>query len=137
MKKFMSILFAGVAVIALSGCGGGGSSDSEIYSVDILDLRTGYIVTGINDINDVVELVFCGNNYDEYINYSSTTTDFGTFVVDDKYIDFSSSLFNNYYIDTTPTDYNLLVGDIYDIYITNNDYIDSLEITSIELIDCI
>jgi len=129
MKKLIMLILSGVSAIVLSGCGGG-SSDTGITSVDILDLYRGYVVTGFNDNNDIVELEFCGNLYDEYINYTHNFS--GTYEVNDVYLDFSSGD----YIDTYPTDYNLVVGDIYTLYNSIDHYLDSLEVTSIELINC-
>jgi len=137
VKKFTGLLVVGVSTLVLSGCGGGGgSSETTIYNVDILNLNLGYLLTGLNENSDIVEIEFCGNIYDEYINYVHNIN--GAFEVNDVYVDFDyiGDTQYDYYIDTTPTEYNFVVGDIYDIYDAQSDLVDSLEITSIERIDC-
>ena len=129
------LILSGVSAVILSGCGGG-SSDSGIVSVDILELDRGYIVTGFNDNSDIVEIEFCGNVYDEYVNYTHLIN--GIFEVNDVFVDFDYIGDNqyDYYIDTTPTEYNLVVGEIYNIYDDFDELIDTLDITNIELIEC-
>ena len=49
MKKLMSLLFAGVAIVAMSGCSST-VKDSHIEEVDINVLNEGYLVTGVDGV---------------------------------------------------------------------------------------
>ena len=71
MKKLMSVAFAGVALIALNGCGGGSDSSPTIGpatfdSVDVLDLTDGFIIDGYNQGGEDMTLEFCNGDYDYY-----------------------------------------------------------------------
>ena len=75
-KKLMSILVSGVALVALSGCGGGGSDGSAdnggsnlpqtFGSVDVVYLQDGFIIDGRNRAGEDVTLEYCRDSYDYY-----------------------------------------------------------------------
>ena len=76
MKKLVSVLVSGVAVVALSGCGGG-TDDSigddgganfpqSFNSIDVIYLQDGFIIDGHNRAGENVTLQFCRERYDYY-----------------------------------------------------------------------
>ena len=87
----MSLVFAGVAVFALSGCGGGSDdnnngSDPTYEDVYLTELNEGYSIKGYSDQNEDVELIYCNN---EYTYYRDNDTFTGTFFIDDDEVEMS------------------------------------------------
>jgi hypothetical protein len=76
MKKIVGFMIAGVAVVALSGCGPTNAADTTYDNVDISQLRNGYLITGDDNNNKNIELAYCGNTYELY---HEKTTFSGTF----------------------------------------------------------
>ena len=63
--------FAGVALVALNGCGGGSGDTTatgpeSFDRVDVLDLTDGFIIDGYNQAGEDVTLEFCNGEYDYY-----------------------------------------------------------------------
>lgn len=102
MKKFISLLFAVVTVVGLSGCGSsssgssssGGSIDNgenidngNTYSdVYLTELNQGYSISGYNSSNENVEIIYCNN---EYTYYRDSESFVGTFYIDDDQVEMS------------------------------------------------
>ena len=67
MKKFMSLVFAGVAVFTLSACGGGDDDSTSVpktyKGVEIKFLNDGFIIDGHNEADDFVTLEYCNGDY--------------------------------------------------------------------------
>ena len=74
MKKLMGLFLSGVAVVALSGCGGGsddsgdggGSGPNTYAEVHVLDLDDGYIIDGHNLAGQEVTFEYCNGKYEYY-----------------------------------------------------------------------
>lgn len=75
MKKLVSVLTLGVAMVALNGCGAGtdGSTDNSggnfpqsFSSVDVSYLQDGFIIDGHNAAGENVTLEYCHNGYHYY-----------------------------------------------------------------------
>jgi len=115
MKKLIGLFISGVAVLALSGCGGGGGDD-EILSVDVLDLKKGYQINGYNDDKQDVTLKYCNNTYtyftDEY-KYYGTFSIGDTVTEEDARINMFDDDDGSYRVDTE--DGYLRVDEKYDI----------------------
>lgn len=135
MQKLMNLFLSGVAVVALSGCGGSSTSDGEddngggnsYVDVHILDLEQGYAISGYNDVSDNVTLEYC---YDEYKYYRGSEYFYGTFNIVDTEIQMYDSDGGSYIIDT-PNEL-LEVDENYYIWDISSD----ITVESIDLIDC-
>lgn len=139
MKKLMNLFISGVAVIALSGCGGGSDDGdinppSAITEIDILKLNEGYQINGFNYADEEVTLEYCGNEYDYY---RADDEEFhGTFNIGDigSDTDVRINMFDDdggtYVIDTD--DGHLYIDEIYDIDFVN----DEIDVESIVEISC-
>ncbi len=76
MKKLVTVLFSGIVVIALSGCGGGtgGNAGDEgganfpqsFDRIDVIYLEEGFIIDGYNGAGETVTLEYCRDRYDYY-----------------------------------------------------------------------
>jgi len=125
MKKLMSMAFAGVALIALNGCGGGGGDDTtpigpeSFDSVDVLDLDDGYIIDGVNQAGEDVTLEFCHGEYDYYSG--ANIHGFGDFNINGDRVNMFDDDGGSYRIDT----FNNLfeVGEEYTIDFQNDEII--------------
>jgi predicted small secreted protein len=76
MKKIIGFVLAGMAMVALSGCNtipGQNPDITTLSSVDIKNLKNGYIIKGYDDIHGRnVEFDFCGRYYDYYRDGAAT-----------------------------------------------------------------
>jgi len=83
MRKVLGFVFAGFAVLALSGCNPVTGTTGNTYSkVDILKLKEGYHIQGYDDTNEkYMDFYFCGKNY-QY--YKGETEYQGTFNIKDS-----------------------------------------------------
>jgi hypothetical protein len=120
MKKLTSLIFASVAIFALSGCGDSGSGGNDnnsggngghpdngggggnIYNdVYLTDLEQGYSIRGYNTDNETIELVYCGVNYD----YSRDSEFFrGTFFIDYDEVEMSDNNGGSYVLNVDTYD---------------------------------
>jgi len=76
MKKLIDVLFLGIAVVALNGCGGGASDNTgdtgganipqSFSSVDVIYLQDGFIIDGRNRAGEAVTFEYCRDSYDYY-----------------------------------------------------------------------
>ena len=68
MKKIIGLAIGVVAMVAVSGCSGTGTSvggtPTIVQKVDVEDLGQGYIVDGYDRNNNDVSLYFCDNRFD-------------------------------------------------------------------------
>ena len=79
MKKIVSFVIAGVAMIGLSGCNLTNLDGGKTYTqVNIQDLTDGYLINGDDGSYKTIELSYCGNTYELY---HEGTTFTGTFNV--------------------------------------------------------
>ena len=129
MKKLMSMAFAGVALVALNGCGSSGGDDNApvepigpitFGAVDVLDLPQGYIIDGYNEAGEDVTLEFCNDDYDYYSGPDHWYGEF--FIIDDRInmLD-ETPTGGSYRIDTD--NYKLEVGEKYYIDFQNDEII--------------
>jgi len=113
MKKLTSLIFTGVALFALNGCGsdggsdgggnpdnGGGNTYNDVY---LSELGEGYSIRGYNTNNESVELIYCGVNYD----YSRDGEWFsGTFFIDYDEVEMSDNNGGSYVLNVDTYDNN-------------------------------
>ena len=128
MKKVLSVIVGGVAVMALNGCGGGESpsgdndpdSPQTFQGIDIIDLDQGYIIDGHNDAGEDVTLEYCKGNYDYY---SGPNHWYGHFSIKDDRINMfdDTPTGGSYRIDTINN--YLEVGQWYSIDFQNDEII--------------
>ena len=98
MKKFKGLLLAGVAIFALSGCGGSSNTDTSgsgntYDDVYIDELEEGYSIKGYSDRDEEVEFIYCNN---EYVYYRDNDTFTGTFDIDDGEIEMYDDTYGTY-----------------------------------------
>lgn len=115
MKKFMSLVLAGVAVFALSGCGGGGDGEeSPVNSVNIADLEDGYGIDFLDDDEGGAYISFCNGEYTVWDG--QVKEDSGDAVVDGTTLELVSDGGGIISIETAgPTPNVLQVGRIYEV----------------------
>ena len=116
MKKLTGLIFTGVALFALNGCGGdsdsssggntnpdnggGGNTYNDVY---LTDLEQGYSIRGYNTNNESIELIYCGVNYD----YSRDGEWFnGTFFIDYDEVEMSDNNGGSYVLNVDTYDNN-------------------------------
>ncbi len=101
MKKLTSIVFTGVAVFALSGCGSSSSSNDDgnngsnptYEDVYLTELNEGYSIKGYNNLDEDIELIYCNN---EYTYYRDNDTFAGTFFIDDDEVEMRDDIAGSY-----------------------------------------
>ncbi len=116
MKSIVSLVVAGVAVFALSGCGEGSDDEGgNIQKVDILVLHEGYVIKGTDEDSKDVELDFCDNRFALYHDGNAFSGTFNIADNDNRINMFEKNphLGESYRIDTA--DGQLRKGNIYDI----------------------
>ncbi len=129
-RKLAGLMVAGVAVFALSGCGGGGGGDTVIVDpgpspvaaiVNIDDLGFGYAI-GVHSYSDGYDsrVEYCFDEYTVYNGYNGygAIYDHGTFYTDDTRVIMLSMDFTlpSMELDTYPeSPYELIEGYNYDV----------------------
>jgi hypothetical protein len=134
-KKLFGLLLSGSMVLALSGCGGGGGGgdepqipNTEIESININNLYEGYEISGVNNLNEMITLLYCPDgHYEYYRNSESFTGDFNIVYDEIQMIDDNGG---SYVIETG--DNYLEVGEVYPCDSLGRD----LEINSIVESNC-
>ena len=134
MKKFMSLVLVGVAVFALSGCGGGGDGEeSPVNSVNIADLEDGYGIDFLDDEGGAY-ISFCNGEYT--IWDGQVEEDSGVAVVDGTTLELVSDGGGSSSLETAgPTPNVLQVGRTYDV--TGDEESFSVEVDWIVTIPCV
>jgi len=117
-KKLFGLLLSGSMVLALSGCGGGGDGGDggdgggqppiSYDSIEIIDLNEGYEISGVNNRNEKITLLYCSDGHYEYYRNSERFTGDYNIVYDEiQMIDKTGS-----YVIKTGNNY-LEVGEVY------------------------
>ncbi len=139
MKKWINLLLAGIVVVGLSGCGevveddgwnddtsGDYDGDGGYSSVSTYNLEYGYTITGYNEYDSYIELVYCSTSrYTYYRN--NTVVDTGTFYISNGSIQMPTDNGGSHRIDAD----TLYTGSTYRIH-----EVESISINSISSSGC-
>ena len=132
MKRYLLSVLIGVgAMVVLSGCNGEETSVSgTISSVDIKELKNGYIISGYDAVNSrSVKYAFCGKYYDYYRDGDSTQSGHFSIADSDRYTESRINMWMNdgktsyrIDVDNDNEDGLLIVGHEYEL-IKQHEYI--------------